>query len=200
MERGGREIPVVPAVVGAAPPASQLGCFQPGEVAHRHGTVTWEDTGSLQPGRPKAGSELLLQPGSLIPRHPRVRNVIPMLIQATEVLMYPRGLHLHCLGPCLRQQLCRQTCLPISSMHRGTLLLQLCVCTSVLVLSEQLYLGLTSLWRSKGERGGKLGREDGRGEMSGEGANSPWLVQNHFLRSPLHSMLPVLLFQSECHL
>lgn len=25
--------------------------------------------------------------------------------------------------------------------------------------------------------------------MSGEGANSPWLAQNHFLRSPLHSML-----------
>lgn len=35
---------------GAALPASQLGCFQPGEVAHRHRTVTWEDTGSLQPG------------------------------------------------------------------------------------------------------------------------------------------------------
>lgn len=87
-------------------------------------------------------------------------------------------------------------CLPISARHKNGFLLG---CVHV-VLSEQLYLGLASLWRNKGERGGKLGREDGSGGMTGEGANSPWLAQNHFLRSPLHSMLPALLFQSECHL
>lgn len=114
--------------------------------------------------------------------------------------MHPKGVHLHCSGSLLAAATV-QADVPSYQCHaQDCFSFGMCACTSALVLSGQLYLGLTGLWRSEGERGVKLGREDGRGGMSGEGANSPWLAQNHFLRSPLHSMLPALLFQSECHL
>lgn len=49
-------------------------------------------------------------------------------------------------------------------------------------------LCLSNLLQGEGrpEEAAEGGWESG---MSGEGANSPWLVQDHFLRSPLHSML-----------